>query len=143
MKPFSVLACLVGFGLVVAPGRSLGKALVEARKIADIPWPASADGPGAWPSGLRQRVDERDAWSVVHTNAAPIRLPILAVENPAVLWLGFVVALYALRWQEAQSCGVPAKRLFTWHWAHCTVECFPVRVNFECVKVAPFHCVVV
>lgn len=91
MKPLSVLACLAGFGLVAAPGRSLGEALVEARKIADIPWPASADAPGAWPSGLRQRVDERDAWSVVHTNATPIRLPILAVENPAVTQLRYAV----------------------------------------------------
>ncbi|MBL9126384.1 MAG: hypothetical protein JNL97_01995 [Verrucomicrobiales bacterium] len=91
MKPVSVMACLVGLGLVATPELGLGGALVEARRIADIPWPTNTDEGSAPPSGIRRAVDGRDAWSVTHTNATPVTFPILTLEGPAITQLRYAV----------------------------------------------------
>ena len=52
-----------------------------------------------------------------------------SVGKPSALWLGLVVPLYAVIWQEAQSVGVPANFPLMWQETQGVVWCRPVSGN--------------
>jgi hypothetical protein len=61
------------------------------------------------------------------------------VGKPCAAWFGAIVELYVGMWHPAQSLLVPAYFPETWHLAHSTVACLPVRPNDVWLKLAGFH----